>query len=591
MAVKISAEPRVGFRTAPPRALALGVLLGVAGSSMGQALPAAPRPFVEELRQREREDALRAQQERSVDSRLEAQPPAQTHRLPGNEAPCFRIDRLALAGPQAEDFQWALGSAAGPQGDDTPIGRCLGGEGVNLVLGRVQQAIIARGYVTTRVLAGAQDLTGGVLTLTLVPGRIAAIRFDDATAATSLRTAIPARPGDLLNLRDIEQGLENLKRAPTAEADIQIEPSKAPDARPGDSDLVVKYTQPRRVRATLSLDDSGTEVTGRHQAGATVSVDNPLGLNDLFYVSANHSIDGSHLLANPQRGTEGQVLHYSLPYGNWLLGLTASSNRHRQTVAGFNEDYVYAGKSNNAEAKLSRLIYRDRQRKTTMSLRGFRRESRNFTEDTEIGVQHRVVGGWELGLNHREFIGEATLDGNLAYRRGTGAFGAIRAPEEPFDEGSSRMRIVTADLGLNLPFKLGEQTLRYSGLWRGQWNLNTLTPQDRFAIGGRYTVRGFDGEASLAGDRGWLVRNDIGWGIPASAGPSGAELYVGIDYGEVAGKFTEQLAGRHLAGGVIGLRGALRGLNYDLFVGAPISKPDGFETARVTVGFSLNYSF
>ena len=92
-------------------------------------------------------------------------------------------------------------------------------------------------------------------------------------SAALLTTAIPARVGALLNLRDIEQGLENLKRAPTAEADIQIEPSTAPNARPGDSDLVVKYVQAKKWRVTLSLDDSGTQATGRYQAGATVSVD------------------------------------------------------------------------------------------------------------------------------------------------------------------------------------------------------------------------------------------------------------------------------------------------------------------------------
>jgi len=42
---------------------------------------------------------------------------------------------------------------------------------------------------------------------------------------------------------------------------------------------------------------------------------------------------------------------------------------------------------------------------------------------------------------------------------------------------------------------------------------------------------------------------------------------------------------------VIGLRGALGGLNYDFFVGAPISKPEGFRTAGATAGFNLNYSF
>jgi hemolysin activation/secretion protein len=562
-------------------------------SAFAQANPSAPNPFVEQLRQQERERALREQQEKSVDARLQDAPKADASRLPESESPCFRIDRLVLAGERSEDFQWALQAAAGPEANDTPLGRCLGTQGVNIVMARLQQAVIARGYVTTRVLAAPQDLATATLTFTLVPGRIAAIRAtpDSSTRFASsnrllLLGAIPARPGELLNLRDIEQGLENLKRAPTAEADIQIEPSTAPDARPGDSDLVVKYTQARMLRGTLSLDDSGTEATGKYQAGATVSADNLFGLNDLFYVNANHSIDG-HGLGNPGRDTEGQTVHYSLPWGYWQLGFTASNSQYHQSVAGLAQDYIYAGKTNNAEVKLSRLIYRDQHRKTTFAIRAFRRESRNFIDDTQIENQHRVVGGWEASLSHKEFIGQATLDGSFALRQGTGAFGARRAPEEAFDEGTSRFRLTTADVSLNAPFQLGAQKLRYAGQWRAQWNQTALTPQDRFGIGGRYTVRGFDGETSLLGERGWLLRNDIGWAV----GQSGAEVYAGIDYGRVGGPSVALLQGNHLAGGVIGVRGACKGLNYDVFVGAPISKPEGYRTARVTTGFNLNLSF
>ena len=280
-------------------------------------------------------------------------------------------------------------------------------------------------------------------------------------------------------------------------------------------------------------------------------------------------------------------MHYSVPYGYWLLSTTASRNEYHQRVAGLSQDYVYAGESRNAEVRLSRLLYRDASRKTTASLRGFRRASQNYIDDTEIEVQRRVVGGWELGLNHRAFVGEATLDANLAYRHGTGAFGALAAPEEAFGEGSARMRLITADLNLNTPFQLGAQRLRYTALWRAQWGRTPLTPQDGFAIGGRYTVRGFDGETSLQADRGWLIRNDIGLAL----GASGAELYVGIDYGTVGGYKTRNLLGRQLAGGVLGLRGAAKSLSYDLFVGAPIHKPEGYRTARVTSGFNLNYSF
>ena len=114
---------------------------------------------------------------------------------------------------------------------------------------------------------------------------------------------------------------------------------------------------------------------------------------------------------------------------------------------------------------------------------------------------------------------------NLAYRRGTGAFRAMPAPEEDFGEGTSRMQVITADAQWLIPFQLGAQRARYIGSWRAQWNRTPLAPQDRFSIGGRYTVRGFDGELTLMGERGWVLRNEIG--LPVGAGQ---ELYAGADW-------------------------------------------------------------
>jgi hemolysin activation/secretion protein len=490
---------------------------------------------------------------------------------------------LVLQGDSADRFQWVMSRAAGDEGTDPPIGRCLGTAGIDLVVARLQKAIVERGYTTTRVLAGPQDLSTGTLTLTLVPGRVSDVRMDDGgTVRTSLHNAIPTRRGDLLELRDIEQGLENLKRLPTVDADIQIVPSTATDARPGDSDLVVKYIRKSPLRGTLSLDDTGTAATGTMQSGATVAWDGPLGLNDLAYVSVNHDA-----FNHRDRGTGGTTAHYSIPLGYWMLGVTASRSRYHQTVYGYETEYVYAGESRNAEVRLSRLVYRDQSRKTAVALRGFRNASGSVVDDIQNETQRRIVGGWEASLNHREFIGNATLDGTLAYRRGTGAFGAIAASEEGFGEGTARLKLFTADVNLNVPFQLAAKNLRYTALWRAQWNRIALTPQDRFAIGGRFTVRGFSGETSLLGDRGGVLRNDLGIAL----GQSGAELYAGIDYGQVGGASTRQLLGRHMVGGAVGVRGAFMGLNYDLFIGTPIRKPDGFRAARTTGGINFNYSF
>lgn len=563
---------------------ARGALLTVvaAGNVHAQA-PTTPPPVIrqqgeqQERLQQGREEVQRRQLQASPS---ELTPPTSEQRRswPELEAPCRAIHEVALVGDSSESFQWVLvGLNAGP---DPAIGRCLGAAGVNVAAERAQQTLMARGFVTSRIVFEAQNLSSGRLTLTLLPGRIRAIRFATPDARANAWNAVPAQPGDLLNLRDVEQALENFKRVPTAEADIQIEPADVP----GQSDLVISWRQSLPFRLNLTLDDSGSKATGRYQGSATLSHDHWWTLNDLFYVTVSRDLGGGQA---GDRGTQGHTVHYSLPWDHWLLGFTQSASRYHQSVAGLNQDYVYSGQNDSADLKLSRLVHRDAGRKTTASLKGWLRHSKNFIDDTEVQTQRRATGGWELGLGHREFVGRATLDVNLAQKRGTGAFGSRPAPEEAFDEGTSRMRITTLDVSFTAPFKLASQKLRYAGTVRVQRNGTPLTPQDRFAIGGRYTVRGFDGESSLSAERGWTLRNDLGWVL----GETGQEAYLGVDFGAVRGPSARYLVGRSLAGAVLGVRGHLDRLSYDVFIGRPISQPNAFRCATVTAGFSLAASF
>ena len=554
----------------------LGGWLAPLSPPMAQVSPSSQ----ELLRQQERERALREAQEQTPDVRLESPVAAAFEVLPADESPCFRIESIRLDGEGAQAFRWAL-KAADPK-NDPATGRCLGTAGINIVMKRVQNAIIAKGYVTTRVFAASQDLKGTqTLTLTVVPGRIRAIRFADGTDSRArYRNAVPARTGDLLNLRKIEQALENFQRIPTVSADIQIVPAESQSEGVGESDLVITWQQRAVQRVGLTLDDSGSDATGKLQAGVTVSLDNLTGANDLFYVNYGHDVFNSAGL-----GSQSWTAHWDAPWAFWSLGATASGYDYHQTVAGAYTDVVFSGESNNADVRLSRMLFRNATTKFDGYARAWMRDSKNFVDGTEVEVQRRRTGGWEAGLTYRRFVGNMTLDGNLAYRRGTGAFKAQHAPEELFDEGTSRMKVITADAQLAVPFQWGRQRLRYTSSWRAQWNRTPLVSQDRFAIGGRYTVRGYDGVVSLTGDRGWLVRNDLGLTLGG-----GQELYVGADYGHVGGR-TEWELTDYLAGAVIGLRGGWKGGYWDLFVGAPIDKPEGYPTAYTTTGFSLGWSF
>jgi hemolysin activation/secretion protein len=350
---------------------------------------------------------------------------------------------------------------------------------------------------------------------------------------------------------------------------------------------VVRWRQGLPLRIALSADDGGADSTGQYQGRVTLSYDHGLALNDLLYASLDHDLGGG----DPgRRGTRGHTVHYSVPYGYWLLGLTSGRHAYHQSVAGANDAIVYRGESEDGEIALARVLYRDARRKTGLAAKALARRSRNFIDDTEVEVQRRRTGGWELSLSHREFIGRSVVDANVAYRRGTGAFGAMPAPEEAFGEGSSRFRIAGAHVSATVPASFeapwGEQPVRYGGALRAQWHYTPLVPQDRFSIGGRYSVRGFDGESSLVAERGWWWRNELAFGI----GASGHEAWLGLDHGTVGGPSAERLVGTRLTGAAFGLRGARRGLSYECFVGWPVRKPAGFETANVTAGFSLNWT-
>ncbi|WP_392435604.1 ShlB/FhaC/HecB family hemolysin secretion/activation protein [Yersinia sp. HM-2024] len=546
-------------------------LLAISPVSYGAEFP----PVEQSIHQQERQRALEARLAPSTpDVRLSA-PAAYLGRIVFPvEQPCFAIDRIKISGAEPLPRWLPLQHIA-----NQAQGQCLGGQGINLLMSQMQNRLIDHGYVTTRVLAPQQDLKSGTLSLHVVPGKIRHVELTQASDHhVTLFSAFPARPGNLLDLRDIEQGLENLQRVPTVQANMELLPGEAP----GETDIALSWKQSKMWRLAASLDDSGTRSTGRYQGGATLFLDNPLSLSDLFYVSAGGSIKN-----RGDKGTNNLTGHYSLPFGYWTASMTASSYDYHQTVAGLNGDYNYSGESENVTLQLSRLLHRNASQKTTLTYDVLTRSSKNYINDTEIEVQRRRTSAWRVGLEHRHFISQATLDAGVSYQHGTRWLGAVPAQEEYFGEATALSKILRLNAQLDIPFVVASQNVHYNLQYQRQSTDTPLTPQDQFSIGGRWSVRGFDGERTLNADRGWTVRNDLGWYTPLP----GHELYIGVDYGEVGGHSDPYLLGHHLAGSVVGVRGNVLNTRYDLFAGKPLSKPDGFQTDSVTVGFNLNWQY
>lgn len=284
---------------------------------------------------------LQQQRQQALEAQLT--PPAPDVRLPSPaktddsgefaaETPCFTIRDVTLTGQDALPHWVPLQRMA-----NQAVGKCLGAKGINRVMSLLQNRLISHGWTTARVLAPAQDLKSGHLALAVIPGKIRHVRLtDDSSRWLWLYSAFPAHDGNLLDLRDIEQGLENLQRLPTVKVEMDIVPAE----RPGESDIVITRQQSKFWRLGLSLDDSGTSSTGRYQGGMTLSLDNPLALSDLFWFSINHDLQ-----TGPEKGNQNLSAHWSVPVGWWAFSFTGSDYHYHQTVAALTATFATAVKA------------------------------------------------------------------------------------------------------------------------------------------------------------------------------------------------------------------------------------------------------
>jgi len=485
------------------------------------------------------------------------------------ESPSFAIKKFQLRGLGAEKFQWIQEYL------DQYVNEKIGIQGMNLLLKQINEAIVNKGYITTRVYLKEQDISSGFLMFDLAPGTIHEIRFAKPKTWGTWKTAFSVHKGDLLNIRDLEQGLEQMKRVPSQDVDIKIEPAK----QPGQSDIVLTIKRTKPWKLVQSIDDSGLDSTGKIQATTAIEIDNPFAINDIFNISFNADAqrDGE------KRGTRANSIYYSVPFGRQTLSFSASNYQYHQTVNTAVLPFLSSGKLENYDFGLTSLIGRDQIRKTNFEFHIIKKKRHSFINGEEISVQRQNTTALQIGITQKQYIGKSVLDTAIRYQHGVDWLGSDPGSTDGVSgEPTTQYGMFLFDVNWNTPLKMGKETGQYNLTVRIQQARNYLYGSEFFSIGGRYSVRGFDGEQTLSAENGLLIRNEFRLPIHKEH-----QLYAGIDYGKVYGPSAAYLLGRELVGAALGIRGTVKNAQYDVFVGWPIAKPDGFKTAAQTYGFQL----
>lgn len=483
------------------------------------------------------------------------------------EEHCVEVDGLIIEGNFIND-------ARIKEVESKIVGRCLGTKGIEQLANVLQDYFINSGYITTRIEIPNQDLTTRKLKLAVVPGRIEKVLLDNSGVKEWI---LPFKSGQILNIRDIEQGLEVLQKTPGVKVGINIEPGSLA----GYSNVVINMERVTNWNARTWVNNWGDAGTGKNLFGVAGYLYNLTKMNDVFYLSGTAN-------AEQVSGRYKSVsTYYSIPYGYWDYEFFYSDTQSRQIINIGPYDFNYLGKSENLSLKASRTVYRDQDKKVALSAELLRRKVGYKLEDIELALQKRNMTNLRLGANFKRNIPGALFDTTFSYQRFMPWLGAEATPDMKSGDVSRQSHVLNLDMSyttlLNIPWVDSYYELRLGT----QYSPDSLTLQDQFSIGDRWNVRGFENSAGIYGNKGFYAQNTAN----VITGLSNLEWYLGSDYGAIFKDKAVQdsIKNRQLIGAVTGLKGSINALSYDLSLSKPLFYPRELNADKVNLNFNISY--
>jgi putative periplasmic protein len=531
-----------------------------------------------------------------------------------NETPCFKIDKISLlhenevasfnASSDADEaiirkayntnyskFNSILETSLNKL--DFKSGSCLGKGSINLIINSFNNEIIKSGYITSSASLVTKSLKDAKLEFVINLGLIDDISINELDTQRNQASLFSAfgeysHKNKLANIRDIEQALESLQNVSKNDVSIKFLPSN----RAGFSNMVITRAQSFALKAAISLDNLASKQSGKYQAMLNLSTLNLLGFNEIFSFSRGKDVLKKYKVTNKFNGatdhgaSNNYYYGFSIPFGYFMLDYEKSKYDYALNINAAYNLYTYKGRSESDSLSLAYTFYRDLNFKNSAYVKLFKRKNKNYLEDYELDNQARRNAGYEVGVKSSYNSYNQAISLRLAYKKGTGIFNSQPDPLEDSGEATSRFALINLNLNYKYKFKL---PLSYDLNLNARYGLNKLSLQDKFSIGGYYSVRGFDGESSLVGNHGVSIRNTLSYSYYKNN-----SIYAGLDTGMVRAPSSGIKDKNTLAGYALGLRGSIKAYNnlsYDISVSKALYKPNNLDSKSTNVNFIISYEF
>lgn len=498
-----------------------------------------------------------------------------------DEGPCINITNVRLTGItlyKLEEFSSTINSY---------INKCLNLSQINSLTEDVTNYYIERGYITTRAYIPQQDLSNGVLELKIVEGTLETIEYP--FHKSEMDTAFPNIIGQVLNLRDFEQGLDQINRLKSNNAEISLTPGN----KNGSSIVHIENNKTKPWHVRTGIDNTGLEATGEEQAFVNLDYDNLLNINDLLSLSFKYDLDGRS--RRQSRNVSGR---YEAVYGYWNFSYALNYFDYISEITTGAADFKTSGFSRIHDLSVSRVLHRDQKSRTSFSTGLTAKENKNFIEDILLDASSQELTILNFGLSRSQQIENGFLFGAINYNKGIGLFGAQEDNGLAIDDPQAEFERVTADISAAKILNVGwnQYNPRINFQARGQWSADTLFGSEQISLGGPFSVRGFK-EASISGDRGAYGRIDVSVPYGFASPPQIKKIignlrpYVGFDQGVIKTDNSNPFEGGLLRSWTAGLKNEGGLLDFEVSYSKPISSPSFNAPESHDLFFSASIKF
>ncbi|WP_336999357.1 ShlB/FhaC/HecB family hemolysin secretion/activation protein [Pantoea agglomerans] len=477
--------------------------------------------------------------------------------------PCFEINQISLqqASLITPDTQKRL---VAPY-----INQCLSLDRINQLVRAISEWYVQRGYITSRAFLTEQNLSHGTLNITVLEGKLEAIHLQGASAR-QLNMAFPTRAGRILNLRDIEQGMEQINRLRTTPVQIEIIPS----TQPGYSIVNLTSTPEFPLTLGLNMDNSGQRSTGIGQLSGSLVGNDLLGIADRWFVSGGRSSAFSDW-----RDAQNFQAGVSVPYGYGLLDYSYSWSNYHSRFNANSFDWYSNGDNISNRLSGSWVLFRNGQIKTGLQLGLNHYVSHNWLNQTLLQSSSRKLTSLQIGFNHTQKIagGVATLNPMLS--RGMPWFDAESDKGKSDDFPKAEFRKWSVSSSYQRPVA---QKMWWLSSFYAQWSPDRLYGSERLTIGGENSVRGYK-EQYLSGDVGGYLRNELNYSLFTLPAIGEVSTTLALDGGWLQSDKQDRYAAGTLWGSSLGLGTRNAHVSTQLSLGIPVSYPNYLAPDRLSV--------